>query len=105
MCDVMMTLVSMKTRLKTQGLFDPSEVCAYREVRLCVYCTTELCLSVDKLEKDNKQGTNDVGVQCLCNCILSHVEDWEYLQIEKKEGVRLRKQKKVRLIEKRRRCD
>ena len=37
--------------------------------------------------------------------ILSHVEDWEYLQIEKKEGVRLRKQKKVRLIEERRRCD
>ena len=65
MCDVMMTLVSMKTRLKTQGLFDPSEVCAYRSQT--VYCTTELCLSVDKLEKDNKQGTNDVGVQCLCN--------------------------------------
>ena len=49
MCDVMMTLVSMKTRLKTQGLFDPSKVYAYRSQT--VYCTTELCLSVDKLEK------------------------------------------------------
>ena len=65
MCDVMMTLVSMKTRLKTQGLFDPSEVCAYRGQT--VYCTTGLCLSVDKLDKDNKQGRNDVSVQCLCN--------------------------------------
>ena len=65
MCDVVMTLVSMKTRLKTQGLFDPSEVSAYKGQT--VYCTTELCLSVDKLEKDNKQGRNDVSVQCLCD--------------------------------------
>ena len=65
MCDVVMTLVSMKTRLKTQGLFDPSEVCACRGQT--VYCTTELCLSVDKLEKDNEQGRNDVNVKCPCN--------------------------------------
>ena len=64
-CDAMMTLVSTKTRLKTQGLFDPSEVCANRGQT--VYCTIELCLSVDKLEKDNKQGKKDVCVQCLCN--------------------------------------
>ena len=49
MCDVMMTLVSMKTRLKTQGLFDPSKV--YADRSQTVYCTTEMCLSVDKLEK------------------------------------------------------
>ena len=30
-------------------------------------CTTELWLSVDKREKDNKQRRNDVSVQCLCN--------------------------------------
>ena len=65
MCDVMMTLVSMKTRLKTRGLFDPSEVCAYRG--RTVYCTTELSLSVDEMEKDNKQGRYDVSVQCPCN--------------------------------------
>ena len=29
-------------------------------------CTIELCLLVDKREKDNKQGRND-GVQCLCD--------------------------------------
>ena len=27
-----------------------------------MYCTTELCLSVDKLKKNKKQGRNDVGV-------------------------------------------
>ena len=63
MCDVMMILVSMNTRLKTEGLFDPNEVCAHRGQT--VYCATELCLSVDKLEKDSKQGRNDVSVQCL----------------------------------------
>ena len=65
MCDVMMPLVSMKARLKTKSLFDPSEVCAYRGQT--VHCATELCLSVDKREEDNKQGRNDVSVQCLCN--------------------------------------
>ena len=65
MCDVLITLVSVKTRLKTQGPFDPSDVCANRGQT--VYCTTELCLSVDKLEKNNKQGRNDVSVQCLYN--------------------------------------
>ena len=57
----MMTVVTMKTRLKTQGLLDPSEVCAYWSQT--VVCTIELCLSVDKLVK----GMNDVSVQCLCN--------------------------------------
>ena len=28
-----------------------------------VYCTIELCLSVDKLKKKKQQGRNDVGVQ------------------------------------------
>ena len=65
MCDVTMTLVSMKTPLKNQDLFDPSEVCAYRGQTVC--CTTELCLSVDKLEEDNEQRRNDVSVQCLCD--------------------------------------
>ena len=64
MCDVMMTLVSMKTRLKTKGL-EPNDVCAYRGQT--VYCTTGLCLSVDKQKKDKEQVRNDVGVQCLCN--------------------------------------
>ena len=32
-----------------------------------MYCTTELCLSVDKLEKDNKQRRNDVS------CTVFHV--------------------------------
>ena len=76
MCDVMMTLVSMKTRLKTQGLFDPSEVCAYRGQT--VYCTTELCLSVDKRKKTtNKEGTMLV-YRVYVMYILSHVETWEY---------------------------
>ena len=64
MCDVMMTLVSMKTRVKTKGPFDPSEVCAFRGQ--AVYCTSELSLSVEKRKKDNKQGRNDVSAQCLC---------------------------------------
>ena len=48
-------------------LFDPCEVCAYRGQT--VYCTTELCLSVDKLKKKNKQqgrqrqGRDGVSVQ------------------------------------------
>ena len=64
MCDVMMTLVSVKTRLKTQGLFDPSEVCACRG--RTVYCTIELCLSVDtgKRQETNKER---FSVQCPCN--------------------------------------
>ena len=50
-----------KTRL-IQGLFRSR--CACTEVRL-VYCTTELCLSVDKLKKkkQQQQGRNDVRVQ------------------------------------------
>ena len=43
-----------------------------------MYCTTELCLSVDKREKDNKQGRNDVSVQHVMY-ILSRVENWEHL--------------------------
>ena len=69
--DGMMTLVSMKTRLKTKGLFDPNDVCAYRGQT--VYCTTELCLSVDKIQKDNRQGRNDVSVQCPCLCNVQSV--------------------------------
>ena len=65
MSDVVMTLISLQTWLKTKSLFDPDEVCAYRGQT--VYCTTELCLSVNKREKDNKQGRNDVSAQCLCN--------------------------------------
>ena len=53
--------------------------CAHTEVRL-LYCTTELCLSVDKTGKDNKQGRNDISVQCLCKIyVLSRVENWEKL--------------------------
>ena len=63
--DVVMTLISLQAREKTRGLFDPSEVCAYRGQTVC--CITELCLSVDKREKDNKQGRNDLSVQCLKN--------------------------------------
>ena len=58
MCDVMMTLVSMKTRLNTRGQLDPSEVSAHRGQT--VYCTTELCLSVNNIQKkDNRKGRND----------------------------------------------
>ena len=65
MCDVMkMTTISANTS-ETKSLFDPDEVCAYKSQT--VYCTTELCLSVDKREKNNKQGRYDVSVQCLCN--------------------------------------
>ena len=64
--------------MKTQGLFDPSEGCAYRGQN--VYCTTELCLSVDRLEKDNKQGTMLVYIVYLMYT-LSHVENWEYLHV------------------------
>ena len=46
----------LKTRLKTEGLFDRCEVCAYRG--RTVYCTLELCLCIDKREKTiNKEGT------------------------------------------------
>ena len=65
MYDVINDTCLQKTRLKTIGLFDPNEVCAYRGQT--VYRTTELCLSVDQWEEDNKQGRNDVCVQCLCN--------------------------------------
>ena len=71
MCAVMMPLVSQKTRLKTEGLFDPSEVCAYRGQT--VYCATELCLSVDKRKKTTNKGRNDVDVQCPCNVTFCHV--------------------------------
>ena len=37
-----------KDKIKTQGLFDP-RACTSQD------CTTELCLSVDKLKKKNKQ--------------------------------------------------
>ena len=78
MCDVMMTLVSMKIRLKTQGLFDPYAVCACR----CqtVYCASELCLSVDKLEKRQQIRKGTILVYSVyVMCILSRVENWEYL--------------------------
>ena len=32
-----------------------------------MFCTTERCLSVDKREKNNKQGPDDVSVRCPCN--------------------------------------
>ena len=71
MCDVMMTLVSIKTRLKTKGPFDPSEVCAFRGQ--AVYCTSELSLSVEK----RKKTTNKEGTMSVCSVyvmyILSHV--------------------------------
>ena len=47
MCDVM------------KGLYDPDEVCAYRGQT--VFCTTELCLSVDIWEK-----TTHKEERCYC---------------------------------------
>ena len=70
MCDVMMTHVSMKTRLKTQGLFDPSDVCAYRGQT--VYCTTEICLSVDKREKDSKRRKERCQCAVFMQCTFCH---------------------------------
>ena len=65
-------------RLKINGLFDPCEVCAYRGQT--VYCTTELCLSVDKRKKrqQTKEGTMFVH-SVYVMYILSRVENWEYL--------------------------
>ena len=77
MCDVVMTLISLKTRLQTKGLFDPSEVCPYRGQT--GYCTTELCLSVDKREKD-KQGRTMLVYNVNVMYILSRVENWEYFK-------------------------
>ena len=59
----------LQTWLKTRGLLGPCEVCAYRGQTL--YCTTELSLSVDKMEEENKERTTLV-----CNvyeCRVCHV--------------------------------
>ena len=71
----MMTLVSMKTRLKTGGL-EPNEVCTYRGQT--VYCTNELCLWTKYKKTTDKEGT--MLVYCVyVMYILSHVENWEHL--------------------------
>ena len=44
-----------------------------------MYCTTELCLSVDKRAKDNKQGTTMLVYNVYVKYILSRVGNWEYL--------------------------
>ena len=69
MCDVMMTLVSVKTRLKTQGLFDPREVCAGRgQTVVCGHW---------------KKTTNEEGTKLVYSVfvmyILLHVENLEYI--------------------------
>ena len=69
-CDVMMTLVSLKTRLKTKGPFDAREVCACRGKT--VYCTTELCLWTKVKKTTNKEGTMLVYTVNVMY-ILSHV--------------------------------
>ena len=41
-----------------------------------VYCTTELCMSVDKLKEEGikqQQGKNDVSVQRQCLCSVHSV--------------------------------
>ena len=49
--------------MKTQGLFDPCEVCAYRDQSVQ---SSELCLSVDKVKKKNKQqGRQRQGRDCV----------------------------------------
>ena len=46
-----------------------------------MYCTTELCLSVDKREETtNKEGTMSVH-NVYVMYILSRVENWEYLHV------------------------
>ena len=65
--DVMTTLVFSENTIVDKR--PVRSMCGVRTQRSdCVlYCTTELCLSVDKREKDKKQGKNDVSVPCLCN--------------------------------------
>ena len=61
MCDVMFS----ENTIVDKKACSIQMMCAYRGQTVC--CTTELWLSVDKREKDNKQRRNDVSVQCLCN--------------------------------------
>ena len=53
-------MAPLQTCLKTEGLFDPDEVCTFRGKT--VYCTTELCLSLDKREK--RQQTKKERCEC-----------------------------------------
>ena len=71
--------------MKTQGLFDPCACTSQDE-----YCTTELCLSVDKLKKKKKQTTGKTAARkrlCWCTDVtvyvlynLSHVKTEQNLQ-------------------------
>ena len=60
--------------------------CARTEVRLCIVQLSCVCLWTNWKKTTTKERT-----MLVCSVyvmyILSHVEDWEYVQIEKKEGV------------------
>ena len=62
----------LQTWLKTVGLFDPDEVCAYRGQT--VYCTTELYLSVDKRKKTTNKGGTMLVYNVYVMYSLSHVK-------------------------------
>ena len=71
--------VVLQRQVELQALFDPCACTSQDE-----YCTTELCLSVDKLKKKTKQTTGKTAAgKILCKCTdvnvyvvhnLSHVE-------------------------------